>query len=208
MVNMDSSTRIKVCGITSVEDALAVTAAGADAIGLVFYPKSPRYVSVETAAEIAACLPPFISITGLFVDADPKDIQKTLDRVPLSLLQFHGNEAPEQCERWGMRYIKAFRVRPDSFVEEMVKPYASACGYLLDSYQKGVPGGTGESFDWHLIPDNLNRPVILAGGLNPDNVSLAISKVKPYGVDVSSGVEMRPGIKDHPKVKAFIKAVS
>lgn len=203
---MDVSPRIKICGITSVDDGIVAAQCGADAIGLVFYQKSRRYVTVEQAVEIVRALPPFVSVVGLFVDASDELIQSVLDTVPLSLLQFHGNESEADCSRWGIRYLKAFRVRPDVPVEVMVEPYVTASGYLLDSYRPGEVGGTGESFDWELIPGVLNKPVVLAGGLSPDNISQAINRVRPYGVDVSSGVERQPGIKDHDRIKAFIKA--
>nr|WP_306671162.1 phosphoribosylanthranilate isomerase [Endozoicomonas sp. SESOKO1] len=201
---MEVSPRIKICGITRVDDGLVAADSGADAIGLVFYRKSRRSVTVEQAVEIVRVLPPFVSVVGLFVDASDQLIQSVLDAVPLSLLQFHGNETEAECARWGIRYMKAFRVRPDIAVTAMVAPYATACGYLLDSYKPGEAGGTGESFDWDLIPHELNKPLVLAGGLSPDNIAQAINRVRPYGVDVSSGVESRPGIKDHDKIKAFI----
>ncbi|WP_330925208.1 phosphoribosylanthranilate isomerase [Candidatus Sororendozoicomonas aggregata] len=200
-------TRIKICGITSVTDALVATASGVDAVGLVFYPKSPRCVTVEQAADIAQAMPPFTTLVGLFVNATERTIQQVLDHVPLGVLQFHGDESETQCNRWSRPYIKVFRVRAGLPVAEMVAPYASASGFLLDSYTPGVPGGTGEAFDWGLIPDNLGKPVILAGGLHAGNVRLAIETVQPYGVDVSSGVEAHPGHKDSGKIKAFIKAV-
>ena len=203
---MDSPARIKICGITSVADAMAVADSGAQALGLVFYEKSPRNVSIEQAREIAFAMPPFVSVVGLFVNAKPDFIESVLNRVPLSLLQFHGNETEAQCQRWGSRYLKAFRVRPEVPVVDMVAPYHSASGFLLDSYHPGTPGGTGESFDWELIPKNLEKPVILAGGLDAGNVAEAIKQVKPYAVDVSSGVESRPGQKDHGKIKAFVSS--
>ena len=203
---MDSPPRIKICGITSVADALAVADSGADAIGLVFYEKSPRYVSTELAREIALSVPPFLSVVGLFVDAAPDYMESVMNAVPLSLLQFHGNETEAECRRWGARYLKAFRVRPEWPVTDMVSPYGSASGFLLDSYRKGTPGGTGESFDWQLIPRNLEKPVILAGGLDATNIAAAIRQVKPYAVDVSSGVEFQPGRKDHDKIKAFVSS--
>ena len=205
-MNMDVTTRIKVCGITSVEDAQKVAGSGVDAIGLVFYEKSPRHVTLAQAIEIVRVLPPFISIVGLFVNASEAFMKEALAAIPFSLLQFHGDEPEEECNRWGYRYIKAFRVRPDIPVTEMVAPYVSASGYLLDSYHKGIPGGTGASFDWDLIPDDLDKPVILAGGLNPENAAQAIASVRPYAIDVSSGVEASPGIKDLEKINALVKA--
>ncbi|AMO56852.1 phosphoribosylanthranilate isomerase [Endozoicomonas montiporae] len=200
-------TRIKVCGITTVEDALAAVDAGADAIGLVFYAKSPRHVSIEQAREIAACVPPFISVVGLFVDADDDFVQSVLEQVPLTLLQFHGNEPDHWCQQWNRQYIKALRVRPEMSLEKAVAQYPGASGVLLDAYRKGVPGGTGESFDWRLIPDSLEKPVVLAGGLEATNVAEAIKRVSPYAVDVSSGVETKPGVKNHDAVRAFVRAV-
>lgn len=207
-VDMLFKTRIKVCGITSVDDALAAVNAGADAIGLVFYEKSQRNVSIDQANIIAGSVPPFISVVGLFVDADDAFLQDVLDQVPLTLLQFHGNEQDDWCRRWQRQYIKALRVRPGMSLEKAVADYPGASGVLLDAYRKGIPGGTGESFDWNLIPESLNKPVVLAGGLHANNVGQAISRVAPYGVDVSSGVEIKPGIKDHNEIAAFIEAVS
>lgn len=200
-------TRIKVCGITSVEDAEAAVNAGADAIGLVFYEKSPRYVTVEQARKIALSVPPFIAVVGLFVDADDDFMQTVLDQVPLTLLQFHGNEQDDWCQRWQRQYIKAVRVKPDMLLEQVVRQYPGASGVLLDAYRKGVPGGTGESFDWDLIPASLNKPVVLAGGLDAANVARAINRVSPFAVDVSSGVETKPGEKNHDAIDAFAKAV-
>ena len=198
-------TRIKICGITSVTDALVATACGVDVLGLVFYSKSPRHVTTEQATEIARAVPPFTTLVGLFVNATERAIGQVLDHVPLGVLQFHGDESEAQCSRWSRPYIKAFRIRPELPVVEMVAPYVSASGFLLDSYTPGVPGGTGEAFDWELIPDNLGKPVILAGGLHAGNVQLAIKTVQPYAVDVSSGVEVRPGQKDRGKIEAFVK---
>ena len=207
LVNMDSPARIKICGITSVADARIVGAVGADALGLVFYEKSPRNVSISQARQIALSASPFLSVVGLFVNAGPDFIESVLKTVPLGLLQFHGNETEAECSRWGVRYIKAFRVQPEIPVADMVAPYHSASGYLLDSYRPGIPGGTGEAFDWQLIPKNLEKPVILAGGLDAHNIADAINQVKPYAVDVSSGVESQPGKKDHDKIKAFVSSV-
>ena len=204
---MEILPRIKICGITRVEDGIAAVQSGVDAIGLVFYQKSSRYVTVEQAVEIVRVLPPFVSVVGLFVDASDELIHSVLHSLPLSLMQFHGNEPEIECARWGVRYMKAFQMDTESDITKRVIPYKSACGYLLDSYKPGQAGGTGELFDWTLIPQELDKPVVLAGGLTADNVSLAVSRVGPYGVDVSSGVESQPGIKDHIKMKAFVKAV-
>lgn len=199
--------RSKICGITRLEDARAAVAAGADAIGFVFYPKSPRAVTIEQAQAIIASLPPFVTTVGLFVDMPREQLQQLLVQVPLDLLQFHGDETPEQCEGFGRPYIKALRVKSGADVARQIAQYASASGVLLDTFIAGVPGGTGETFDWSLVPQGLQMPIILAGGLTPDNVQAAIKQVKPYAVDVSGGVEASKGIKDLSKVKAFIQAV-
>lgn len=199
--------RSKICGITRVEDALAAAAAGADAIGLVFYAKSPRAVSVLQAQQIIAALPPFVTTVGLFVDIARAELQQILADVPLDLLQFHGDESLAQCEGYGRPYIKALRVRPGDDLVVLMGQYPSASGILLDTYVEGVPGGTGLAFDWSLVPQHLPKPVILAGGLTPENVAAAIAAVKPYAVDVSGGVEASKGIKDADKVHAFIREV-
>lgn len=202
-----SVVRSKICGITRVEDALAAVAAGADAIGLVFYAKSPRAVSVEQARQIVAALPPFVTSVGLFVDIERAELQQILAAVPLDLLQFHGDESLAQCEGYSRPYIKALRVKPGDDIAAMMANYPSASGILLDTYVEGVPGGTGLAFDWSLVPAQLPKPVILAGGLTPENVAAAIARVKPYAVDVSGGVEASKGIKDADKVRAFIREV-
>lgn len=199
--------RSKICGITRVEDALAAVACGADAIGLVFYAKSPRYVTPERAAEIVACLPPLVSAVGLFVDAEPHEVEQVLRTVRLDLLQFHGEETPQYCAAFGTPYIKAVRVRPEINLVEYAAAYGKAKALLLDAYQEGVAGGTGQVFDWNLIPRNLTKPVILAGGLNASNVAVAIAQVRPYAVDVSGGVEQEKGIKDADKIAAFMRGV-
>lgn len=199
--------RSKICGITRIEDALAAVAAGADAIGLVFYDKSPRAVSVEQAARIVRALPPFVTSVGLFVDASRNDIQAVLEAVPLGLLQFHGDETPEQCEGHSRPYIKALRVQAGMDLHACCRAFASASGLLLDTFVAGVPGGTGEVFDWSLVPKDLPKPVILAGGLVPANVAAAIAQVQPYAVDVSGGVEASKGIKDPQRVREFVAAV-
>ncbi|UUY07841.1 phosphoribosylanthranilate isomerase [Pseudomonas sp. J452] len=201
-----SAVRSKICGITRVEDALAAAAAGADAIGLVFYAKSPRAVSVAQAQQIIAALPPFVTTVGLFVDMPRAELQQILTQVPLDLLQFHGDESVEQCEGYGRPYIKALRVKAGDDIAAQMARYPSASGVLLDTFVEGVPGGTGLAFDWSLVPAELPKPVILAGGLTPDNVAAAIAQVRPYAVDISGGVESAKGIKDAGKVRAFIRA--
>lgn len=199
--------RSKICGITRIEDALAAVEAGADAIGLVFYAKSPRAVSIEQAASILQALPPFVTTVGLFVDMPRDELQQLLQRLPLDLLQFHGDESPADCEGHGRPYIKALRVRPGESVSAAMAPYSGARGILLDTFVEGVPGGTGASFDWSLVPENAGKPIILAGGLDAGNVAVAIRQVRPYAVDVSGGVEASKGIKDAGKIRAFIQAV-
>lgn len=185
---------------------MAAAAAGADAIGLVFYAKSPRAVDIEQARAILAALPPFVTTVGLFVDAELSELERILASVPLDLLQFHGDESVQQCEAFGRPYIKALRVKAGDDIAAQVARYPSAQGILLDAYVEGVPGGTGEAFDWSLIPQALSKPLILAGGLRPDNVAEAVSRVRPYAVDVSGGVEASKGVKDVEKVGAFIRA--
>jgi phosphoribosylanthranilate isomerase len=202
-----SAVRSKICGITRIEDALAAVEAGADAIGFVFYPKSPRAVTVQQARSIIAALPPFISTVGLFVNASSCELNETLDAVPLDLLQFHGDETPEQCEGYHRPFIKALRVQAGDDIAASCRLYAKASGILLDTFVSGVPGGTGETFDWALIPSDLEKPIILAGGLTSANVAQAIAQVRPYAVDVSGGVEKSKGIKDHDKIRAFMSAV-
>ncbi|MGN0923019.1 phosphoribosylanthranilate isomerase [Ectopseudomonas mendocina] len=199
--------RSKICGITRVEDALAAVEAGADAIGLVFYAKSPRAVSVEQAAEIVQALPPFVTSVGLFVNMPREQLLAVLQQVPLDLLQFHGDESPAECEGYGRPYIKALRVRPGEDLAAAMAPYAGARGILLDTFVEGVPGGTGAAFDWSLVPQDVAKPIILAGGLEAHNVAAAIRQVRPYAVDVSGGVEASKGIKDAGKIRAFVKSV-
>ncbi|WP_161865310.1 phosphoribosylanthranilate isomerase [Pseudomonas yangonensis] len=199
--------RSKICGITRVQDALAAVEAGADAIGLVFYANSPRAVSVEQAAAIVQALPPFVTCVGLFVNMPRDDLQAVLQRVPLDLLQFHGDESPVDCEGYGRPYIKALRVRPGEDLAATMALYAGARGILLDTFVEGVPGGTGAAFDWSLVPPDVAKPIILAGGLEASNVAAAIRQVRPYAVDVSGGVEASKGIKDADKIRAFVQAV-
>ncbi len=200
-------TRVKICGITRIEDALAAARAGADAIGLVFEPKSPRCVKPDQALSIVRALPPFVTVVGLFVNAAPDTVETILGRVPLDLLQFHGDETPEQCRRYHRPYIKAIHMRPEVNLPEQARRYTDAEGLLLDTAAAHVAGGSGEAFDWSLVPSGLDKPVILAGGLTPENVAEAVRKVRPFAVDVSSGVEQAKGIKDAAKISAFIEAV-
>ena len=202
-----SVVRSKICGITRIEDALLAVAAGADALGFVFYPKSPRAVSIEQARGIIAALPPFVTTVGLFVNADRRELNALLDLLPLDLLQFHGDETPADCAGYGRPYIKALRVKSGDDIAQLAVPYKDASGILLDTFVSGIPGGTGAAFDWSLVPHNLSKPVILAGGLTPQNVFAAIEQVRPYAVDVSGGVEASKGIKDADKLKAFLREV-
>jgi len=202
-----SVVRSKICGITRVDDALTAAKAGADAIGLVFYAKSPRAVDVRQAREIVAALPPFVTTVGLFVNASRCEINEILDAVPLDMLQFHGDETPAQCEGFHRPWFKALRVGNGEDIEAQVARYANASGILLDTFVAGVPGGTGERFDWSLIPAALAKPLILAGGLTAENVQQAIAQVRPYAVDVSGGVEASKGVKDASKVMAFVARV-
>jgi phosphoribosylanthranilate isomerase len=196
--------RVKICGITRLQDLHAACNAGADALGFVFYESSPRKVSVEAAAELVRALPPFVQSVGLFVNAEPAFVESVLQAVPLDLLQFHGDETPADCARYGRPYIKAVRVNQDTDLLKCAADFNAARGLLLDAYVPGVPGGTGERFDWSLIPANLPKPVILSGGLMPDNVAGAVERVHPWAVDVSSGVEVSKGIKDAHKIAQFI----
>jgi len=202
-----SNVRSKICGITRIEDALAAAEAGADAIGFVFYAKSPRAVDVRQARAIIAELPPFVTTVGLFVNASRCELNEILEVVPLDLLQFHGDETPADCEGYQRAWIKALRVRPGDDLEAACQLYSGARGILLDTYVAGVPGGTGEAFDWSLVPARLSKPIILAGGLSAANVGQAIAQVRPYAVDVSGGVEQAKGIKSAAKIEAFMQAV-
>ncbi len=205
--------RVKICGIARVEDALAVAKSGADAIGLVFYEKSPRHVSIEKAAQLASALPPFVTVVGLFVNASAKAVRETLDSVSLDVLQFHGDETPAFCEQFHKPYLKAIRVKPGVDLLQCAALFHSAQGLLLDAHVEGIPGGTGAVFDWTLIPANLPLPLILSGGLDVENVAAAIRQVRPYAVDVSSGVEAcrgintLKGIKDAAKIARFMHEV-
>ena len=200
-------TRVKICGITRIEDAMAAAQAGADAIGFVFDAKSPRHVHPDQALKITRALPPFITIVGLFVNAAPDTIEGVLSHVPVHLIQFHGNEKPEQCRRYHRSYIKAIHMKPDVDLREMAQLYGDATGLLLDTYVPDAAGGSGQAFDWSRIPSDIGKSVILAGGLTPENVGDAVRRVHPYAVDVSSGVEQSKGVKDANKISAFIEAV-
>jgi len=205
MGTADLRTRVKICGITRPGDALAAAQAGADAIGLVFYPPSPRYLSVERAREIRDVLPPFIQTVALFVNADGAQVSQVIGRVHPAMLQFHGDEAPEFCAQFGLPFVKACRMKEGASALEYLRPFSRAAAWLFDSH---VPeyGGVGESFDWSLVPAT-DKPVILSGGLSRDKVAEAIRRVRPWGVDVSSGVEAAKGIKDAAKIAAFIAEV-
>jgi len=199
--------KVKICGITQVDDMLSACEAGADAIGLVFYAPSKRAVTAEQAAQIVRSIPPFVLSVGLFVNESTQFVQSILDQVPLQLLQFHGDESPAYCESFNRPYIKAIAVKPDESEVELrakMDSFTKASGFLLDTYKPGVPGGTGETFDWGLFP-KYHKPMILAGGLNADNVQQAIQQVQPYAVDVSGGVELSAGKKSVPKLEAFIQ---
>jgi len=200
-------TRTKICGITRVEDARFAACSGADALGLVLYEKSPRYVTAQQAVALTKAIPPFVTVVGLFVNPSQDEVRKVLSRVPLDMLQFHGEEEPEFCAQFGCPYLKALRVRPGVDLVQCATHYAGAQGLLLDAYIEGTHGGTGASFDWGLIPHDLPLPVILSGGLDAGNVAVAIRQVRPYAVDVSSGVEAAKGIKDPAKIAAFINEV-
>ena len=199
-------TRIKICGITRPEDARAAAAAGADAIGLVFYPPSPRAVDIDRARDIVAALPPFVTAVGLFVDAAAAEIDAVLQQVPLDMLQLHGDETPAFCAGLNRPWFKALRMRPDVDIAGLAASYPGSRALLLDSFAAGVPGGTGKVFDWSRIPP-LDRPIILAGGLDPGNVADAVRSVAPAAVDVSGGVEKTPGLKDPERINAFCAAV-
>ncbi len=198
-------TRIKICGITRVEDGLAAAQAGADAIGLVFVANSPRHVTPEQARAIGRALPPFVSTVALFVNPTEAEVTTVLETARPDLLQFHGEEAAAFCRSFGVPYLKAFRVRPGVDLLQSAASYDDAQGWLLDAWSEAAHGGTGERFDWTLIPADLPRPMVLAGGLAPASVAMAVRAVRPWAVDVSSGVEASKGIKDAALIAAFIK---
>jgi phosphoribosylanthranilate isomerase len=200
-------TRVKICGITRPEDALSAAHAGADAIGLMFYPASPRHVSPERARAIVRVLPPFVTTVGVFVDPTREEVDAALAALPLHLLQFHGDEDAGFCEGFRVEYIKAVRVRPGLDLVKYAARYPSAKALLVDAFVPGAHGGTGEVFDWSLIPAGLPLPLVLSGGLGPSNIGAAIRRLRPWGVDVSSGVEAAKGIKDAGRIAAFIQGV-
>lgn len=201
-------TRVKICGIRRVEDAIEAVRLGVDALGLVFYPPSPRYVTLEQAAEIRAALPPFVTLVGLFVDADRAQIEEVVESVGLDLVQFHGQESPEQCAEISRPWIKAIRMIDGLNLQTTMQAYSQAQGILLDTYQRGTPGGTGQSFDWKLIPGEIAARITLAGGLSVENVADAIRQVQPFAVDVSGGVEAERGVKDAQKMALFLEEVA
>lgn len=200
-------TRVKFCGITRPEDAVAAASAGVDAIGLVFHPASPRAVTPEQARRIVQALPPLITVVGLFVDPQRERVETVLDMLRIDLLQFHGDECPADCDSFGVPYIKAVRMQPGLDVAAFAKAYPQARALLLDTYRAGIAGGTGETFDWSQVPASIGRPLILAGGLTPANVGEAIRAVRPYAVDVSGGIEAAKGIKHPGKMDAFMNEV-
>ena len=200
-------TRVKVCGITRVEDALAAVRLGAYAIGFIFWDNSARYIDPQVAHKIVKALPPFVSVVGVYVNPSSELVEETCSIAGLNLLQFHGDETPEFCGQFSLPYIKAVRTRNGIDLLQYAAQYSNSSGLLLDSYVEGIPGGTGNTFDWGLIPQNLSLPLILSGGLHAENVCAAIRKVKPWAVDVSSGVEVSKGIKDADKIAAFMTGV-
>jgi phosphoribosylanthranilate isomerase len=201
-------TRVKICGLTRQADLDAAVSVGVDAVGFVFHPPSPRAVSPREASRLCEGLPPFVTVVGLFVDASSEQIRATLDRVPLELLQFHGEEDAVFCASFGRRWIKAVRMRPGVDLMAEQRRYGAAAGLLLDTFDPARPGGTGQRFDWDRIPAALGPSIILAGGLEPDNVQEAIRRVRPFGVDVSGGVEASKGVKDHVKILEFMQRVN
>ncbi|HET8807275.1 MAG TPA: phosphoribosylanthranilate isomerase [Methylophaga sp.] len=200
-------TRVKICGITRRQDAEFAIEMGADALGLVFYAASPRAVTIAQAAEICRRLPPFVSLVGLFVNANADEVNAALEQLPLDLLQFHGDESPQYCEQFAKPYMKAVRMQRSEDLQIAAENYHYANALLLDSFQAGVPGGTGQTFDWSMITP-INKPLILAGGLSSENVATAIKQIRPYGVDVSGGVESAKGIKSNEKIRAFMQEVA
>jgi phosphoribosylanthranilate isomerase len=199
-------TRIKMCGLTREEDVDAAIESGADAIGFVFYPPSPRFVSPQKAAQLAKRIPPFVDVVGLFVNESPELVLATCEQLPINILQFHGDESADYCRQFDRPYLRAARVRPGLDLVEFGHSYSDARGLLLDAFVDGFGGG-GHVFDWKLIPPDLPGFLVLSGGLTEANVGEAIARVRPVAVDVSSGIEVSKGIKDHSKIAAFVAAV-
>ena len=202
-----SRTRVKICGITRIEDGVIAARLGADAIGLVFYLPSPRFVNPEQARRIILALPPFITTVGLFMNAEPATVRAILREVPLALLQFHGDEEPDYCAALGRPYLKAVPMGAGAEVQDYEHRFATAAGLLLDSHGGSQTGGSGQGFDWTRIPTERHKPLILAGGLHPGNVAAAIRQVRPEAVDVSSGVESAKGVKNGELIRAFLREV-
>lgn len=201
-------TRVKICGITRLEDGLVAAAAGADALGLNFYSKSPRFIDTGKAKVLHSALPAFVTRVGLFVNAEAEFVKSVLAAVPLDLLQFHGDESAEYCQSFARPYLKALRMKPGLDLAAAVKPFGSAQGILVDAWSDEQFGGTGKAFDWSLLGSAVrSERLILAGGLHPGNVAEAVRAVRPWAVDVSSGVESAPGIKDKNKIEQFIRAI-
>ena len=198
-------TRVKFCGLTHEEDIAQAVKLGVDALGFVFYAPSSRSVALDHAAMLTSSVPAFVTRVGLFVNEQPAVIQNIFERTRLNLIQYHGDETPEFCDAVGLPFIKAFRVRPGIDIQTEMERYPNASGFLLDAYVKGQPGGTGERFDWGMIPQS-NAPIILAGGLSPDNAKDAIEQVAPWALDVSGGIETKPGRKDPDKMARFMNA--
>ena len=201
-------TRVKICGFTRTEEAVYAAQLGVDAIGLVFYPPSPRHVEIEQALSIVNALPAFTSVVALFVDEQEDRIREILTRVPIDCLQFHGDEPAETCRIYGKRYIKAIRMQDNTDIDALAKQYHDADGLLLDAYHPDTKGGTGSQFNWDLIPEHCSLPIILAGGLDETNAKQAVQTVRPYAIDISSGVEIKKGVKDSLKMAAFIQQVN
>ncbi|NNM51590.1 MAG: phosphoribosylanthranilate isomerase [Pseudomonadales bacterium] len=200
-------TRIKICGLTRMDDALYAANLGVDALGLVFYPGSPRYVDMAVARQIVENLPPFVTTVGLFVDPQAEDVIRILGQLPLSLLQFHGHEEDAFCRGFGVPFVKALQVRNRQDLLQRLTAYPHAQGLLLDAWHPDLQGGTGQTYDWNLFPARADKPLILAGGLKPDNVTEAVRQTRPWAVDVSGGVESAPGLKDPVLMRAFVEGV-
>ena len=204
MVASEKQVKVKVCGMTSLKDALVAVEVGADAVGFIFYKKSPRSVTMKTVREIVLELPPFVDTVGVFVDETAEQVNKIADYCNLDIIQLHGDESPTYCKKIRRKVIKAFRIKDMQSVKKISNFQVS--GFLLDTFSENLHGGTGKVFDWNLaLPAKKFGPVIMAGGLTPNNVQQAVRQIRPYGVDVCSGVESEPGIKDHKKVRAFLK---